>query len=179
MKRRSSDSLHNTAALCLLVLAVLAAPRCVHAQEETTPEDPLSEAAVWAVEALQQYRVVPGITYLVADGYESKLDVYTPRGSEPVPTVVYIHGGGWVGGSKERYALWGTRPYMEKGMAVVNVAYRLGREALAARLHEALDEAGAPNRLVTIEGAGHGGRANGKEAYRAMWDFLRTHDVLE
>ena len=82
------------------------------------------------VDILSKYRVAPNITYLVADGYESKLDVMTPRGETAVPTLIYIHGGGWVGGTKESAVLRGL-PYLEMGWAVVNVEYRLGRNALA------------------------------------------------
>jgi acetyl esterase/lipase len=78
-----------------------------------------------------QYRVVPNVVYGVADNYESKLDLYVPRGQEgPFPTLIQIHGGGWVGGSKESNSLT-FLPYLEMGWAVVNVEYRLGRVALA------------------------------------------------
>jgi acetyl esterase/lipase len=77
------------------------------------------------------YRVVPNITYQIANNWEAKLDVYTPRDAQgPVPTMIYIHGGGWVGGSKESVVLQ-LLPYMELGMAVVNVEYRLGPVSLA------------------------------------------------
>jgi len=44
--------------------------------------------------------------------------------------VVYIHGGGWVGGSKEG-GLSAAMPWFEMGWNVVNVEYRLGRVSLA------------------------------------------------
>lgn len=44
--------------------------------------------------------------------------------------LLYIHGGGWVGGSKET-AFFQTMPYLAKGWAAVNVEYRLGRHSLA------------------------------------------------
>ena len=89
------------------------------------------DAASWAVEVSVRYRVFPNITYLTADGYESKLDVMTPRIVEqPLPTLVYIHGGGWVGGTKESSVLR-TLPYLEMGWAVINVEYRLAKNALA------------------------------------------------
>ena len=88
------------------------------------------EAFRWTVETAQRYRVVPDVTYLVADGYESKLDVIAPRDtSQRLPTLVYIHGGGWRGGDKDA-ALLQLLPYLEMGFAVVNVEYRLSRVAL-------------------------------------------------
>jgi acetyl esterase/lipase len=78
-----------------------------------------------------QYGITPGITYLTANNYESKLDVYRRRGvSEPLPTVIVIHGGGWVNGTKESTALFAL-PYLEAGFNVVNVEYRLARVSLA------------------------------------------------
>ena len=48
----------------------------------------------------------------------------------PRPTLIYIHGGGWVGGTKESSVL-NVLPYMKHGMAVVNVEYRLAATSLA------------------------------------------------
>lgn len=77
------------------------------------------------------YATYPDIVYQTADGYEARLDVYRPRGSEdPAPTLLLIHGGGWVGGTKEATALRAL-PFLQRGWAVVNVEYRLARVALA------------------------------------------------
>ena len=90
-----------------------------------------SDAASWGGEVSTRYRVFPNITYLIADGYKSKSDVMAPRVvQQPLSTLVYIHGGGWVGGTKEGSILR-TLPYLEMGWAVVNVEYRLARNALA------------------------------------------------
>lgn len=89
------------------------------------------DIASWTVEIGQRYRLVPDVTYLVADQHESKLDVIAPRDtSRPLPTLLYIHGGGWVGGDKDAMLIH-FLPYLEMGFAVVNVEYRLGRVALA------------------------------------------------
>ncbi len=78
-----------------------------------------------------QYSVIPNVTYLTANNYESKLDVYRRRGGEgPVPTVIAIHGGGWVNGTKEGTSLF-VLPYLEAGYNVVNITYRLARVSLA------------------------------------------------
>jgi acetyl esterase/lipase len=51
----------------------------------------------------------------------------------------------------------------------------------AVRLHAALDGAGVSNRLVTIEGGGHGGfsPAENERAYAAIEEFLRERGILE
>jgi acetyl esterase/lipase len=91
----------------------------------------LSDTAGFASELQNQYRIVPNITYLTANNWEAKLDLYLPHGvTAPNPTLIYIHGGGWTGGSKEASQLT-FLPYLEKGWTVVNVEYRLARISLA------------------------------------------------
>ena len=57
------------------------------------------------------------------------LDLYLPpKGSAPLPVILWVHGGGWRGGSKGS----GGRalPMLERGFAVVDVGYRLSGEAI-------------------------------------------------
>src|SRR5207249_627663 len=83
--------------------------------------------SAFAAETQVGYRVVPNITYITANNYEAKLDLYQARGqSTPQATVIYFHGGGWTGGSKEGSILT-LLPYFEMGWNVVNVEYRLAR----------------------------------------------------
>ena len=89
------------------------------------------DAAEFAAWVRNEYAVRANITYKTASNVEQKLDVYSHRDtSTPRPTVIYIHGGGWVGGSKEGTIL-SLMPYLEMGFNVVNVAYRLGKVARA------------------------------------------------
>ena len=91
----------------------------------------LSPSATWAARAGSEYQVFSNLTYVVASNYEAKLDIYKRRDTTaPQPTLIYIHGGGWVGGSKEQ-SLMSLMPWFEMGWNVVNVEYRLGRVALA------------------------------------------------
>jgi len=77
------------------------------------------------------HAVDANVVYNVASGQELKLDVVRPRSvAAPVPVVMWIHGGGWVSGTKEAALLW-AMPYVEMGMAVVNVEYRLAKVAEA------------------------------------------------
>ena len=76
------------------------------------------------------YRVTPNITYLTANNFEAKLDVYARSDvTTPQPTMIWIHGGGWTGGNKEG-ATFSLLPYMEMGWNVVNVEYRLAKVSL-------------------------------------------------
>jgi acetyl esterase/lipase len=66
----------------------------------------------------------------VQDGHErQKLDLYLPAKADgPLPVIVWIHGGGWRGGSKE-----GAGPalrFVTKGYAVASINYRLSQHAV-------------------------------------------------
>ncbi len=85
----------------------------------------------WAVLAGSEYSLSPNIVYKKANGFDCKLDVIAAKDHSRVrPTLIYIHGGGWVGGTKEQVLL-GLLPYLAKGMNVVNVEYRLAAVSLA------------------------------------------------
>ena len=109
---------------CFVLVGALALSLAV------APAAAQTSASTWAAAVGNDYRVVPDITYLTASNWEAKLDVYTPRSAGPHPTVLHIHGGGWVGGSRESVILRAL-PFLELGYAVVNVSYRLGRVAEA------------------------------------------------
>jgi acetyl esterase/lipase len=83
-----------------------------------------------AVALFQRVRTVPNLVYVRANGWEGKLDVYAQRGQTPSPTVIFIHGGGWVQGTKEASVL-SVLPYIAMGYSVVNVEYRLANVSLA------------------------------------------------
>lgn len=77
------------------------------------------------------FSVTPDIVYETANNYQARLDVYRPRATdEPVPTLIYIHGGGWVSGTKDQQIPL-LMPYITAGWAVVNVEYRLADVSLA------------------------------------------------
>jgi acetyl esterase/lipase len=60
-----------------------------------------------------------------AEGKSHLLDVYVPHGTkEPLPTIVSIHGGGYVYGNKEIYRRYGM-DMARRGFAFVNFNYRL------------------------------------------------------
>ena len=109
--------------MLLCVSSLVAVPTEANAQ--------LGETSSFLAHISNQYRVIPNVTYHVASNQENKLDLYVPRGvSGPTPVLMYIHGGGWVGGTKESSVLR-ILPYLEMGWAVANVEYRLGAVARA------------------------------------------------
>ena len=74
-------------------------------------------------------RVERDIVYARVGSRKLLLDLYVPpKRSAPLPVIVWIHGGGWRGGSKGS----GGRalPMLQRGYAVVDVGYRLSGEAI-------------------------------------------------
>ena len=54
-------------------------------------------------------------------------DVSVPKGNGPHPIVVYLHGGGWIGGSPKTHRKLGMQ-FAEAGYLTINVDYRLAPE---------------------------------------------------
>jgi acetyl esterase/lipase len=84
----------------------------------------LSPAAHWASTMNENYLVYPDITYGTATNYALKLDFWQHKSTHPLPTVIYIHGGGWIFGDRTG-AMPMLLPYMELGWNVINVEYRM------------------------------------------------------
>ena len=70
------------------------------------------------------------IPYVEGPGYRMKLDVYRRRDvSGPCPTLLQIHGGGWVIGSKNEQGLPLVLHLASRGWVCVSVNYRLAPRA--------------------------------------------------
>lgn len=74
---------------------------------------------------------IADIRYARAGAVDLKLDVYRPRepASEPRPILFYVHGGGWVTGTKNTQGLPLVYHMAEQGWLCVNVNYRLSPHA--------------------------------------------------
>lgn len=87
------------------------------------------------VEAQQKYAVEKDIHYYSdainkSDKYidsQCSLDIYYPKNSKNFATIIWFHGGGLTGGTKEI-----PNALLEKGFAVVGVEYRLSPKVKAA-----------------------------------------------
>lgn len=108
----------------LLTIMVLACSAVAGAQTTESHYDHFVRIA-------NTYQVSLDVVYRTANNWEATLDIIRPRqSSTPTPTVLFFHGGGWTGGSKDA-GLLAALPYAEMGYAVVNVAYRLAGVSLA------------------------------------------------
>jgi acetyl esterase/lipase len=73
------------------------------------------------------YSVIPGFRPLV-------LDLYQPEGGTPKPLILFVHGGGWVGGNTRHSGALENFPeaiaqLAAEGFVVASVEYRLSSEA--------------------------------------------------
>jgi acetyl esterase/lipase len=94
-------------------------------------EFPTEEGMRAGFQLRARYSMTPNITYLSATGYDDKLDVYQRIDTNaPMPTLIFIHGGGWIGLNKE-YSIGAFMPWVMMGWNVVNVEYRMAHIALA------------------------------------------------
>jgi len=108
-----------------LPLAVVVLLALIASAAAQTPPNVQSTVALF-----QNVRTVANVVYLRANGWEGKLDVYAQRTQTSTPVVIYIHGGGWVRGTKDGSVL-SALPYLAMGYSVVNVEYRLADVSLA------------------------------------------------
>ena len=76
---------------------------------------------------LYKTKKIADIEFAKAGEKSLKLDLYLPENaSEKVPLIVWIHGGGWRGGSKKNTeGLW----LVKHGFAIASISYRLSHEA--------------------------------------------------
>jgi acetyl esterase/lipase len=85
----------------------------------------------WIDYVAGDYDIFPNVTYAKANNLELKLDLYLPKNrTNPTPTLILFHGGGWVDGQKERNVLY-LLPYLAMGWSAINVEYRMGHQSPA------------------------------------------------
>ncbi|GAA4857010.1 alpha/beta hydrolase [Saccharopolyspora cebuensis] len=117
--------LRRLVALCA-GLAVLVATGCSRASSADVPAPRTAAADLGAAE------VVRGAVYAERDSGPLALDLFLPEASgEPVPLVVYAHGGGWDAGERTLDAdrrtaeALAAEQLLARGYAVATVDYRL------------------------------------------------------
>lgn len=120
--------------LALLPGLLLAAPTAP-AQERSNP--PPRAATQRQRPALPpEARLLRDLEYGRVGERALKLDLYLPAGTNSArPLIVWIHGGAWLGGSKDSPSP--ALRFLERGYAVAQVGYRLSPEArFPAQIHD-------------------------------------------
>jgi len=102
----------------------------------------------------------PDIAYSTLGGFRPiTLDLYTPaKGGGPKPLVIYVHGGGWMGGTSRNAAAYADFPAVladlaSRGYVVASLNYRLGGEA---RFPAATEDVDAAIRWLRAHAADYG-----------------------
>jgi len=80
-------------------------------------------------------------TYKTVDGHDLKADVYQLPGEQLKPSVLYIHGGALVLGSRDMVAKVQFEPYLRAGYNIVSIDYRLAPETKLPGIIEDVQDA--------------------------------------
>ncbi len=119
--------------------------------------------------AMRDIKITRGLLYRTIDGKRLRLDVYEPRnrppGSPPAPSVVYLHGGAWLAGTR-RQSPFLMYELAAAGYVVFAVDYRLAprypmpaglfdcKAAIAWVAEHAAEYGGTPDAIVMGGSAG-------------------------
>jgi acetyl esterase/lipase len=87
-------------------------------------DKPAEKPALFEVE---KHKDIAYRTDAEADKVRHKLDVYTPKGQKDFPVMLFVHGGSWKSGNKDRYVAVGES-FAKAGIGVVVCNYRLSPE---------------------------------------------------
>lgn len=70
------------------------------------------------------------LSYVENGHARQKLDLYLPEdATEPLPLIIWVHGGAWEGGSKEQCQPL-NQGFLRKGYAIASINYRLSHHAI-------------------------------------------------
>ena len=97
-------------------------------------------AALFPLATAAQSTTYTALTYatVTVNGapFDLKLELIVPTGPGPFPVAVWVHGGGWVGGSRLPVPATATR-LVPRGYAVASIDYRLSGQAIwPAQIHD-------------------------------------------
>jgi acetyl esterase/lipase len=81
------------------------------------------------------------MVYKSVTGCEIRADIHRPNDSLVRPILVYLHGGALIMGSRTGIRQWQRDRYLEAGLAIVAIDYRLAPESRLAAIVEDLQDA--------------------------------------
>lgn len=123
--------MHSLTRCPLMILGIgLMAAAWAPAQEKAKTQPKATAKLPDGVKAIRD------IAYVAEGGPRRTLDLYLPEKSDgPLPLVVWVHGGGWQGGSKD--AGVPALGFIANGYAVASINYRLSQHApFPAQIHD-------------------------------------------
>ena len=111
-------SIRRVMSACLLVAAPIALAACSDSSGDITAVIPPTAPPIPAAE-----RLISDVSY--GSHPSQRFDVYLPAGrTDSTPVVFVLHGGGFIAGTRTDFDAQ-SRALLAKGMAVINVDYRL------------------------------------------------------
>lgn len=114
---KASQSKSNFLAACLVLLVSSAlSPTAAQPPADLPAPSEDAQVKVW-----HNVSYVPG-----SNDYRQKMDVVVPKKGGPFPIIVWIHGGAWLQGDKEKAPV---EPLLVKGYAAASINYRLSTQA--------------------------------------------------
>ena len=99
--------------------------------------------------SIENFSRVDGIQYAQGNSAPLLADLLLPKSSAPAPAIIFIHGGGWIGGTRDWPAVLMT-PFPEHGYAAMYIDYDLSP---AVRFPVALGECKAAVRWLRAHAA--------------------------
>jgi acetyl esterase/lipase len=111
--------MRNKAILILTVLLITVPAAVQFAASQKPKAPPVPDA-----------NIIRDIEYIPEGHERNKLDLYLPKNapaSKPLPLIVWVHGGAWMGGSKDRCP---ALRFLKQGYAVASINYRLSQHAI-------------------------------------------------
>ncbi len=130
-RKRRAIVMPRACAYLLVVAVFMAAVETAHGSHSQQPSRPTARGPAYEVRAEGRpvMRVMKDIAY-VPDGHErQKLDLFVPttEPNAPWPLIVWVHGGAWLGGSKDNCP---AVKFVRQGYAVASINYRLSQHAI-------------------------------------------------
>ncbi|MBL9090503.1 MAG: alpha/beta hydrolase [Planctomycetaceae bacterium] len=150
----------SLAALWLLLAALTIAPTVAVAQtaapekkpaakqpapkpetrKQPTPEEAAKQREVFLARIKEKVDIRPDVPYADNDNPRQQVDIYLPKDAgagEPLPVVLFIHGGGWSGGDRKSYLAPASQLAFGGKYAAISVGYRMSSEAKwPAQIHD-------------------------------------------
>lgn len=96
------------------------------------PAAPAAKPAATGTPAPGSYDTYTALPYVPNGTTKQTLNLYVPRGVKgPIPVIMYVHGGGWSGGSAaELQGLTAWKSFLDKGFALASIDYTSSTTAI-------------------------------------------------
>lgn len=110
------------------------------ARKQPTPAEAAKQREAFLAKIKEKVDVRLNVPYADNDNPRQQVDIYLPKDAsagEPLPVVLFIHGGGWSGGDRKGYMARAVEMAAGGKYAAISVGYRMSSEAKwPAQIHD-------------------------------------------